>query len=215
MWVAGVPNQPEAIVIESPLVPGEPQGFGKPSSILELLDRADGWSSIELDPGTASNLEADFDRRWGLVCTVTDVVHRLDEPVRVRRHPRVGPLTPSALRGLAHKEVGMLPDNRPVVEAAASAGWLFGTIDGDTLVGRAGVLAAGARYADVGVHVAEQYRRQGIAVSAASRACDAVQRSGLTPVWGTGSQNEASLAVAMRLGFVEVERLTYLVRGSA
>jgi hypothetical protein len=34
----------------------------------------------------------------------------------------------------------------------------------------------------------------------------------LTPVWGTSSENAASLSVAQKLGLVETVRLTFLVR---
>jgi hypothetical protein len=42
VWTRGDPARPTAVLIESPLVPGEPQGSGDPATILELLDEADG-----------------------------------------------------------------------------------------------------------------------------------------------------------------------------
>jgi L-amino acid N-acyltransferase YncA len=39
-----------------------------------------------------------------------------------------------------------------------------------------------------------------------------LQQHEVTPVWGTGAHNAASLAVARTLGFTEVATLTYLVR---
>ena len=81
------------------------------------------------------------------------------------------------------------------------------------VVGQGGSLAAGLVFADVGVQVADARRRQGMATACASRACRALQNDGLIPVWGTSSENSASLAVARKLGFVETGRLTFLVRG--
>jgi RimJ/RimL family protein N-acetyltransferase len=92
---------------------------------------------------------------------------------------------------------------------------VFGAVEDDTIVGRGSSFAAGAMYADIGVYVAERYRRQGIATGAAAVAIRAVQATGLIPVWGAGSENVASLRVANRLGFVEVARCAYLVRENA
>lgn len=104
------------------------------------------------------------------------------------------------------------PDSRVNIEAA-EAGRVFGATRRGEVVGHGSSLAAGDVYADISVHVAEAHRREGLATAAASLACRAVQRSGLTPVWGTSSTNAASLGVARKLGFVTVARRTYLVRG--
>ncbi len=80
-------------------------------------------------------------------------------------------------------------------------------------LGHGSSMATGSRFADVGVHVAEGYRQMGIATAAASMACHGLQADGPVPVWGTGSYNAASLRVAEKLGFVEVARLRFLVRG--
>ena len=88
---------------------------------------------------------------------------------------------------------------------------MFVALDGDVVVGHGSSFAAGHTYADVGVHVAAAYRRRGLATACAARACVAVRQAGLVPIWGTGSQNVASLRVATKLGFEEVDRLVFLV----
>ena len=211
VWLQGQQGSPRAVLVESPLVPGEPRGFGSAEALLDLLSVAGGWSCVEVDAGLAEAMSAEFDRRWTLVRTVIDVVHRLDQPVEVRTHPLVRELTPAEARSLSQASEDLFPD-RGVVVTAAGAGRVFAAIDGGVIVGHGGSMATGRSLADVGVHVVEEYRRQGIATAAASLACQALQTAGLTPIWGTGSHNAASLRVAAKLGFVEVARLTYLVR---
>lgn len=139
-----------------------------------------------------------------------DVVHELDVPVAVHGHPLVRGLTLAEATELPVSTAGLLPDRR-LVAAACEQGRFFAAVEGGVLVGQGGSLAVGRVFADVGVHVAPSHRRQGVATACAALACQALQRDGLIPVWGTGSENTASLAVAKKLGFREVARLTFLV----
>ena len=211
IWISGSPTEPDAALIESPLVPGEPHGFGRPDAIVDLLAGVDDWRCIELDPSTAQRLEGEFDRLWGLQRVVIDVVHRLDRAVEIRHHQLVRALTLDDLSQPAQTK-DVLPDDEAAVAASAAAGTLFGAVDSDVIVGQAGSMATGSEFADVGVHVAEPYRRQGIATAAASQTCAILRQREVTPVWSTGAHNAASLAVAKTLGFTEIATLTYLVR---
>lgn len=201
-----------AALIESRLVPGEPQGFGDAETLFGLLSTADDWRCVEGDLNLADVMSVGFRRRWGLARQVTDVVHTLDQPIKSRSHPLVRQLSPADAGSLPVARRDVLPDRAIVVEAA-ELGRVFAAVDDGVIVGHGSSMASGTRYADVGVHVAEEYRRQGIATAAASLACGAVQRAGLTPVWGTGSHNAASLGVSASLGFDEHVRLGFLVRG--
>lgn len=193
-----------AVLVDADLIAGEPMAFGAPDAILDLLERADGWTCVEIDAPTADALRVAFDARWGLEREVIDVIHVLDGPPGPHEHPLVRRLDEVV-------EHDLLPPPRLLAPAVA-AGRLFGAFDGGRLVGQGGSLAWGDRFADVGVHVAESHRRQGIAAACAAAACGAVQAGGLTPVWGCGAHNEASMRTAAALGFREVERLVYLVR---
>ena len=95
---------------------------------------------------------------------------------------------------------------------SATTSGIDGAVHEDVIVGQGGSFAAGRLFADVGVHVASHHRRDGIATACASNVCQALQFDGLVPVWGTSSDNAASLAIADTLGFEEVARLSYLVR---
>lgn len=212
LWIDGGAAEPSAVLVESSVVPGEPQGFGTGDALLRLLGRAEGWSCVELDAGLASAIERDFVRRWGPGRTVTGVIHVLHDPVVVHDHPLVRELTPAEAVSLAAATSDVLPERR-LLAAACAQGRLFAAVQDGTIVAQGGALAAGRVFADVGVHVAPSHRGQGIASACASAACAAVQRQGLIPVWGTSAQNAGSLALADKLGFVGVGRRTYLVRG--
>lgn len=210
--IDGGPAAPLAVLVESPLLPGEPQGFGEGEALLRLLADIDEWTCVEVEDTIAREIEGDFARRWGLARSVVDVIHVLNEPVAVVGHPLVRQLTPTEALELTTADHDLLADRR-LAAAAAEHGRLFAGVDDGVIVGQGGSLAAGRVFADVGVHVAGAHRCQGVATACASRACRALQDDGLTPVWGTSSQNAASLAVARKLGFVETVRLTFLVRG--
>ncbi|MGH1491138.1 MAG: GNAT family N-acetyltransferase [Acidimicrobiales bacterium] len=214
LWIEGGPTAPLALLVESALVPGEPQGFGDGEALLRLLEEADRWSCVEVDDVLAGEIEEGFARRWGLAHTVIDVVHEINEPVATYDHPLVRQLTPREALGLPSADADLLPD-RQLVAAAAEQGRFFAAVDAGVIVGHGASLASGRVFADVGVHVAGAHRRRGVATACASRACQSLQNDGLIPVWGTSSENTASLAVAQKLGFVEIARLTFLVRGDA
>ncbi len=211
LCIDGEPAAPSAVLIESALIPGEPQGFGEGGALLRLLAATDGWTCVETSDDLAVEIEEEFAHRWGLAPSVIDVIHELTDPATVHEHPLVRQLTPTEALELPTEDDDLLPDRR-LVAASAEHGHFFAAIDDGVIVGQGGSLAAGLVFADVGIHVAGARRRQGVATACASRACQAVQNDGLTPVWGTSSENTASLAVARKLGFVETTRLKFLVR---
>ena len=70
------------------------------------------------------------------------------------------------------------------------------------------------RYADIGVETDAEWSRRGFATVMASIVARRVQKAGRIPVWSCGEDNMASLRVAEKLGFQEVSRLTYVIKGS-
>lgn len=207
IWLEGTPDAPRAVMVESALVPGEPQGFGDPDGLLALLERADGWQCLEVDDATAADMKDRFVQRWGDAPEVVDVVHLLDGEVPEISHPLVRRVDPAELRRL-----GMAGPDLELWSVAAAAGRVHAAIVGGEIVGQGSSFAAGERYADVGVAVDPAYRRQGIATAAAAQTCRQLGADGLIPVWAAGAHNTASLRTAARLGFREVSRLTYLTR---
>lgn len=209
VWFHGDAQSPTAALVESALVPGEPQGFGVGEALLDLLTVADGWTCVEVDPMLHDDLSGAFERRWGLPgrswtsCTSSE--HR-------RRSSRTHS-SGSSGRRRRRSSRSRRPTCSPsaLVGAAARLGRVFAAVDGTRILGHGSSLAASQAFADVGVHVAQAHRGQGIATAAAGLACRAVGQAGLTPVWGAGSENTASRRVAEKLGFEEVARLVFLV----
>lgn len=202
---------PAGLLVESSLLPGEPQGFGAGAAVLRLLHQAVDWTCVEVGEQLATEIGDEFARTWGVASTVVDVFHACWEPTAEFDHPLVRQLTPQAALELPQVSSDLLPDRR-LAAAAAERGRLFGAIERGVLVGQGGSLAACASFADVGVHVSPDRRGDGIATACASRTCIALQSEGLVPVWSTSAENAASLAIAGKLGFVEVDRLRYLIR---
>lgn len=213
VWFRGGAQSPAAVLVESRLVPGEPMGFGDAEALLELLSHEDTWTCVVVEATLADGIGQEFDDRWGLERTVVDVVHELRVPVKATKHPLVRRLTAIEARGLDVTTSEVLPD-RALVVAAADLGRVFVAMNGNRVVGHGSSMASSPSFADVGVHVMASFRKQGIATAAASLACQTVQDAGLTPVWGTGSENGASLRVAEKIGFREVAQPVFLVRRS-
>lgn len=166
---------------------------------------------VEVDSRLEDAISDGFEQRWGLAPIVIDVIHTLREPCANCNHPLVRPLAPTEALELPAIDEDLLPDRR-LVAAAAERGRFFAAVEHGVIVGQSGSLAAALLFADVGVHVASEHRRDGIATACAVNVCQVLQSEGLVPVWGTSSDNAASLALADTLGFEEVARLSSLGR---
>ncbi|MBA2278654.1 MAG: GNAT family N-acetyltransferase [Chloroflexia bacterium] len=88
---------------------------------------------------------------------------------------------------------------------AAFAAGGFGTcalID-DRVAGVAYAIAVSDRTANIDIETAVPFRRRGLATLTAAAFVAACQERGLTATWGCDTANEASAALAHRLGFVQ------------
>ncbi|MCI4348112.1 MAG: GNAT family N-acetyltransferase, partial [Thermoplasmata archaeon] len=93
-----------------------------------------------------------------------------------------------------------------LTEGAAAAG-----IVEDRIVARATLSADNGKYADIGVHTLEPWRRQGMSSAGVSLVAQEVVARGLIPVWSTGEHNLASQRVAEKVGFRPYGRDQYLI----
>lgn len=87
----------------------------------------------------------------------------------------------------------------------------FGVLDlrhDGRLVAFTAACAVGAGEAEVEVGTAPEYRQQGLAHCATRRFLAECATRGFQPTWNCVADNIASVRLAERLGFVEVERLT-------
>ena len=213
-WIVGDVAAPAAAVVQSDFCPTEPVGFGAdPELLWKLLLRADGWDCFLVSSSCAPAIaERMREHTGGPVRFVADINFRLDRPVKRFANPAVRLLAADdapLLRNAAHDVAGS--GYRDVEELLQEAIAAAAIVDG-TIVSVAYTPARSAKFADIGVHTLEAFRRRGYAQAAASLAAQRVQAAGQTPVWSTGDFNTASLKLAKDLGFVEMLRQTYVVK---
>ena len=87
----------------------------------------------------------------------------------------------------------------------AESGHAWGAFAEGRLVSVACTFFVGERYEEMGVVTEPEYRGMGLSTACAGALCADVQDRGRTPSWTTSPDNEASLRVALKLGF-EVQR---------
>ena len=202
----------ETAVIEDPGCPGEPMIFGHNArQIADLLPQIPHWFCVNVAPDLADELEPLLTTRLGSpLRRVADVYHTLTQP------------PPTEL--LSHPNVRLLmPDDLPMLQAAPPelrghdpAHLLHKTaVAGAIIQGRLVAIAQNyaltERYGDIGVFTLPGWRGQGLGAAAAAWVADWLLGNGRIPVWSCGADNQASLRVAEKVGFVENGRRVYLI----
>lgn len=213
-YAIGDPASSDSVVVQSNSLRAEPFGIGDDANGLwALLRNLDYWTCVDVSPAVAPRLGALIREATGQrVCYYGDVYHTLTRPAPVLDEPAVrelirddaAPLEAAGMNGASFR--GGL---RTLLEERAVAG---AVVDG-RIVGTAHAAALTPRYADIGVAVDEEWRGRGFATAAASIVARRMQAAGRVPVWSCGEDNLASLRVARKLGFEEVSRLTYVIKG--
>ncbi|MEZ4594430.1 MAG: GNAT family N-acetyltransferase [Chloroflexota bacterium] len=202
----------ETAVIEDPGCPGEPMIFGHNArQIADLLPQIPNWYCVNVAPDLADALELLLAERMG--CTLrrqADVYHILTQspPAELLAHPDVHLLTPDDLPLLlaAPPELrGHNPEHLLNKTAAA------GAIIQGRLVAIAQNYALTEGFGDIGVFTLPNFRGHGLAAAAAALVAEWLLRNGRIPVWSCGANNQPSLRVAQKLGFVENGRRVYLI----
>jgi predicted GNAT family acetyltransferase len=212
--ILGTPQAPLAVVIQPDAFPGDASAHGDdPDLLWRLLQALPGWESIEISAALAPALAERISAATNRSCQLDEeIFYTLDHPVADWSHP--------AVRRLAAADL-------PLMEAATDAlqmgDWRFGSaaaliadgfaagaiVDGE-LVAVGFTAARGGCLADVGIVTRKDWRNRGFSTAAAALVCADIQEAGLTPVWGTSTDNLASQRVAAKLGFQEVSRRVYI-----
>lgn len=213
-YAAGDAAALDAVVVQTDHLPEEPFGLGtNAQGLWDLLRGIDGWTCVEVAPAVAPRLGAlmseDTRKR---VRFYEGVYHTLTDPAPVFEDPAVRQLSIHdagllAAYGMHGGDFGSLP--RLLLEGVVAGA----VIDGQ-VVGTAHTSAVTDRYADIGVETHEAWRGRGFATAAASIVARRAQEQGRIPVWSCGKDNMASLRIAEKLGFEEVSRLTYVIKGT-
>ena len=215
-YVSGSLPEFDALVVHSHPFPDEPWCFGNdPSILLELLSRLTGWGQRRMSPNVpphlADSLSSLIRQESNLrVRQYGDVYHTLNR--------RVAGFVGPGVRQLDIRDIDLLTDFRrdphrlgfKTIEDLLSNGLATGAVANGRLVALAHTNAVTANYGDIGVYSEDAWRGMGFATASASIVAGHIQDLGLTPVWSAGEDNEASLHIASKLGFVEVSRRVYL-----
>ena len=213
-YVSGDLESFEAAVVRGTHLPEEPFGLGKDHrAIWDILRPLEGWTCVDVEPAVAPLLGALIrDATGKRVCYYGDIYHTLTKPAATFQHESVRLLTlddlplllkASGVDGASFGGLGNL-----LTEAVVAGAVVSGRV-----VGVAQTNAITERYGDIGVSTDEAFRGSGLATAATSIVARHLQEAGRIPVWSCGEDNMPSLRVAQKLGFKEVSRLTYVIRG--
>jgi RimJ/RimL family protein N-acetyltransferase len=215
-YVIGDIDQFDAALVAPDYCADEPQAWGNPESIWQILAQLRGWTAVEVPrdiaPPLAKLVTQHTDRATKLLDDIFFVADAASPIVASFEHPGARLLTPDDVDLLAaapHKLSGgdVALARRMLTEAIYAAAVIDGRI-----VARVEAYARSPRYANLGAYVLEEFRRQGLATACAALVTRAVIAAGQTAVWSTGETNPASQAVARRLGYRELARTsTYVV----
>lgn len=202
----------ETAVIEDPGCPGEPMIFGdNPQQIAELMPLIPNWFCVNVATELADELAPLLAKKMGKpVRQMGDVYFVLNQtpPANLLAQPDVRLLTPDDLPLLQATPSELCgSDPAHLLHKTAAAG----AIIKNKLVAIAQNYALTEKYGDVGVYTLPHYRGQGLATATAAKVAQWLQANGRTPVWSCGENNQASLRVAEKLGFVEYGRRVYLI----
>ena len=219
-FVVGAPDQPAAAVIESTLAPemwpaGEPPGYGTdPAALWAALRRMEGWGCVLVERALAEPLGALIRSEAGRsVQYYGEVCFALQRPTAVFTHADVRLLAPEDAPLMESAPVPQLRgDAWPTPLHLLTDGIAAGAIVDNQLVALSSTCSVSPGHAELQIYTLEPYRRRGLARAAASLVVQRVQAAGLTPVWGSGHDNDASLHIARTLGFTEVTRRTFVIR---
>ncbi|MXX92270.1 MAG: GNAT family N-acetyltransferase [Chloroflexi bacterium] len=215
-YVAGSMPRFDAVVVQSHPWLEEPWCFGSDAFILwELLSKLDKWGQRDMSPNVPSYL-AD---------PLSSLIQQ-EENLRVRQYGdvyhtltrRVNSFIAPEVRQLEMRDADLLAEFRKdphrlgfkTYEDLLSNGLAAGALVDGRLVALAHTNAMTENFGDIGVYTDDAWRGMGFASAAASIVARRIQDLGKTPAWSAGEDNEASLRIAAKLGFVEVWRRVYL-----
>ncbi len=216
VYVAGSIPEFDAVVVQSHPWLDEPWCFGNDAfSLWELLSQLDKWDQSDMSPNVPPDVA---DSLSSLIQQETNVRVRQYGDVYHTLTRRVNSFIAPEVRQLGICDVGLLAEFRKdphrlgfkTYEDLLVNGLAVGAVVEGRLVSLAHTNAVTASYGDIGVYTDDAWRGMGFATASASIVARGVQELGRTPVWSAGEDNEASLHIAAKLGFVEVSRRVYL-----
>jgi RimJ/RimL family protein N-acetyltransferase len=213
VFVSGPRTAPVAIVLEHRGTPGEPEFLGSnPEAGWALLSRIPGWFCLNGTTEELARFPEIFAREVpGPLHHLGDLFYTLETAPIAHPHPAVRLLGPDDVPLMQRYPPQVWGNSYRTFEELLTKGAAAGAVIDGELVAVALVSAVNPRYADVGVHTREPFRRRGLSAAAASLVAEAVRYRGLVPIWSTGGNNLASQRVAEKVGFRRRGEGEYLV----
>jgi GNAT superfamily N-acetyltransferase len=209
----GDPSDLEAVVLQSPSVPGEPAVFGSSvEAVASLIPHLTDWFALNVPLNLADELVSAVGEAAGVesVRMLDDIYHTLRRPVDASLFGGARLLTMED-RDVIRRSAALLGGGVDRLLDTLAWGTVAGVVRSGLLVSVAYTFAETEGHADLGVVTRDDWRGQGLATMSAALLCKAIQEGRRTPVWSTGGTNLPSLQVARKLGFQEVSRRVYLV----
>ncbi len=210
--VGTLPDYTAALIFDTYCME-EPLGFGTDTDALwQMLKTIDGWSCVNVNPECAKPLGRLIEIDTGAsIRYYGDVYHVLKEQVRCYPKKRIHRLQFGDTEILAKAPLEVQGNGYNTHEAMLKDGIVAAAVIDGNIVAIAHTYAETTLHADIGVSTLEQWRGKGFATAAASLVAQEIQARGKVPVWSCGEDNTASLRVAQKLGFAEVDRRTYVI----
>ncbi len=210
--VAGSASRPISTLVATPHNPGEPMAFGDDVDLIwSQLQKMEAWTCVEVERSVVAPL-ADMIRR-ALRCdvqSIEDVFLELRTPAPVLSKANVRLLSPADEEMYVRCAPHYL-DDPEAARRHIRKGPIAAAVHDDRVVSAVEAVQRTSTYANLGAETLPAYRGSGYCTSAAALVAREAQSMGLTPLWSASVDNPASLRVAEKLGFVEVDRRVYLV----
>lgn len=212
-WVSGPWTSPRAAVVVDAWQRSEPNVYGTdPDAVWELLRRIPGWWCVDCPTDLAGRIAAVLERELGeRTRRMDDVYYVLRGPPTVQRDDTVRRLTEADLDLVERAPKELFPVGFDSALAALAGGVVAGAVVRGALVARTSLTLSSEGHADIASHTLVPWRGRGYASAALSLVAAEVQARGLVPVWSTGETNAASRRVALKVGFEEFGRKTYVI----
>ena len=212
-FVSGSHTNPEAVILQHRSDPAEPEYLGRNIEAgWSLLSRIPGWVCLNGLAEDMHRFAEIFTRHLRLPFhRVGDLFSTLENSPRPHPNPAVRLLGPSDIPLLGRFGANVWGNSYRTFEEMLTEGAVAGGFVEGRLISVSILSAQNGRYADVGVHTLEPYRRRGLSSAAAALVAGEAQVRGFVPIWSTGSDNFASRRVAAKLGFLPYGQCEYLV----
>ncbi|MEX1018728.1 MAG: GNAT family N-acetyltransferase [Litorilinea sp.] len=214
----GPVNAPDAVVIQAN---AEPTAFATDAAagaaaVAAILSTLHDWYCVECAADLGTALAAHYAQTQVACRLYADLYYTLAGPLRALPPPpletRLLTLADIPAWRAAPPEFQELGFAAPVHVLAR--GHAAGSFAHGKLVALAHTSALSARYADVGVYTAPDYRGRGLAAAVAHLVMQRVLAQGRTPLWSTGEDNLASQRVAHKLGLETALQRVYVILDS-